>query len=90
MQASAAILRKRGFESWEIAVTSKVREVVRVLLGNGFVLVRRRGGSHRKFKGIADGQVRSVTVAGNDGDDVSKGTLSSIGRQSGLPRRLFR
>ena len=71
-------------------MTIKVREVVRVLLDKGFVLARRSGGSHRKFKGIVGEQIRSVTVAGNDGDDVSKGTLSSIGRQSGLPRRLFR
>ena len=71
-------------------MTIKVREVVRILLDNGFVLARHRGGSHRKFKGAVDGQIRSVTVAGNDGDDVSKGTLSSIRRQSGLPRRLFR
>lgn len=71
-------------------MTIKVREAIRILLDNGFVLARRRGGSHRQFKRIVDGQIRSVTVAGNDGDDVSKGTLSSIRRQAGLPRRLFR
>lgn len=67
----------------------KVREVVRILADNGFTLERQRG-SHRQFKGFVGGRIQSVTVAGNDGDDVSKGILSSIRRQSGLPRRLFR
>lgn len=69
-------------------MTIKVREVVRVLLDNGFTLERQRG-SHRQFKGFVGGWIHSVTVAGNDGDDVRKKTLASIRRQSGLPRQLF-
>ena len=67
----------------------KVREIARILTDNGFECVRRRG-SHRQFTGFVNGKRRSVTLAGNDGDDVSKTILSSIRRQSGLPRQSFR
>ena len=66
------------------------RAFVRILLDHGFELDRQRG-SHRVYKGIVDGQVRLVVVAGHrDSDDVKPGTLASMIRQSGLPRRLFR
>lgn len=67
----------------------KVRDVIAILTEHGFRLDRSRG-SHRHFKGSVDGQRRLVTVPGKDGDEVPKGTLSSIRRQSGLSRRLFR
>ena len=67
----------------------KVREVIRVLTEKGFVLARTRG-SHRLFEGFVGGKRRLVTVAGKPGDDIPKGTLSSIRQQSGLPRDLFR
>ena len=67
----------------------KVREVIRVLTENGFVLARTRG-SHRLFEGFVGGRRRLVTVPGKPGDDIPKGTLSSIRQQSGLPRDLFR
>lgn len=67
----------------------KVREVIRILERNGLEFTRQRG-SHRHFKGIVKGRTRMVTVPGADGDDVPKGTLGSIRRQSGLPAHLFR
>ncbi|MCY3622146.1 MAG: type II toxin-antitoxin system HicA family toxin [Gammaproteobacteria bacterium] len=67
----------------------KVREVIRILEVNGFRQVRQTG-SHRRFEGVVGGRTRLVTVAGNTGEEVSVGTLASIRRQSGLPRRLFR
>ena len=67
----------------------KVRDVIGVLTKNSFELVRQRG-SHRQFKGTVNGQPRVVTVPGSEGDDITKGTLASIRRQSGLPRKLFR
>ena len=67
----------------------KVREVIRILERNGFE-VARQSGSHRRFKGSVNGRTRMVTVPGTDGDDIPKGTLGSIRRQSGLPARLFR
>ena len=67
----------------------KVREVIRILERNGLEFTR-QSGSHRRFKGIVKGRTRLVTVPGADGDDVPKGTLGSIRRQSGLPAHLFR
>ena len=67
----------------------KVRDVTSVLRSNGFRLDRQKG-SHRHFEGVAGGQRRLVTVPGKDSDDVSVGTLSSIRRQSGLSKKLFR
>ena len=67
----------------------KVREVIRILEGNGFRQVR-QSGSHRRFEGIVGGRTRRVTVAGHSSDDFSMRTLASIRRQSGLPRKLFR
>ena len=67
----------------------KVRDVIRILKEHRFRLDRSRG-SHRHFEGVVDGERRLVTVPGKDGDEVPKGTLSSIRRQSGLSRRLYR
>lgn len=68
----------------------KFRQVVRILLDNGFTLDRQRGTSHRQYEGVIGGQRRLVTIAGHDNDDVRQGTMKSIIRQSGLPKRLFR
>lgn len=67
----------------------KFRDIVRVLKKYGFTFDRQQG-SHRQYEGFVDGKRRIVTVVGKDGDDVPPGTLSSIGSQSGLPRRSFR
>lgn len=58
-----------------------VREVIRMLERDGWVLARQRG-SHRQFiHAVKPGR---VTVAGNLGDDVRPGTLDSVLRQAGL------
>ena len=58
-----------------------VREVIRMLERDGWVLARQRG-SHRQFiHAVTPGR---VTVAGNLGDDVRPGTLASVLRQAGL------
>ena len=67
----------------------KVRDVIRILSEHGFELTRQRG-SHRHYVGFYNGRRRLVTVPGTDGEDLPKGTLAAIRRQSGLPRRLFR
>ncbi|MDE0053440.1 MAG: type II toxin-antitoxin system HicA family toxin [Gammaproteobacteria bacterium] len=67
----------------------KVREVIRILEDNGFRFVRQTG-SHRRFNGMVHGQTRHVTIAGKESDDVTKPTLVSIRRQSGLTRSEFR
>ena len=65
-------------------------DVIDILEAHGFALVRQDATSHRQFRGVVQGQVRMVTVAGKLSDDVAVGTLQSMIRQSGLPKRLFR
>ena len=71
------------------SATVKVREVVAVLESNGFASDRQKG-SHHHFEGVVGGKRRLVTVPGKAGDEVPKGSLASIRRQSGLSRALFR
>ncbi len=59
----------------------KVREVIRHLERDGWVLVVTRG-SHRQFKHPT--KPGRVTVSGNLGDDMPKGTFASVKRQAGL------
>ena len=55
-----------------------VREVIRMLLDDGFVLVHTVG-DHRKY---AKGN-RRVTVSGKRGDHLKPGTWASVQRQAG-------
>ena len=59
----------------------KVREVVRLLEADGWALVSTEG-SHRQFKHPT--KPGRVTVSGNLGDDMPKGTFGSVKRQAGL------
>ncbi len=59
----------------------KVRELVRLLEDDGWVLVRTRG-SHRQFHHPS--KPGTVTVAGQPGVDVPVGTLRSALKQAGL------
>ena len=59
----------------------KVREVIRRLNMEGWVLVSTEG-SHRQFKHPT--KPGRVTVSGSLGDDMPKGTLASVKRQAGL------
>lgn len=68
----------------------KFRDFVSIISANGFTLDRIEG-SHRAFVGVVDGKRRVVTVSYHRAsDDIKKGTLASMIRQSGLPKRLFR
>jgi predicted RNA binding protein YcfA (HicA-like mRNA interferase family) len=66
------------------AVIVKVRELIRELEADGWVQVRQVG-SHRQFRHPT--KPGTVTVPGRSSDDVAKGTLGSVIRQAGLPRR---
>jgi predicted RNA binding protein YcfA (HicA-like mRNA interferase family) len=57
----------------------KVREVIRVLEGDGWILVATRG-SHRQYKHRT--KPGRATIAGKPSDDVAPGTLKSIFRQA--------
>lgn len=59
----------------------KVREVIRLLGREGWVLVVTKG-SHRQFKHPT--KPGRVTVSGHLGDDMPKGTFASVKRQAGL------
>ena len=59
----------------------KVREVIRLLERDGWQLVVTRG-SHRQY--THPSKPGRVTVSGNMGDDVPKGTFASVRRQAGL------
>ena len=67
----------------------KFRDAIRVLLRNGFELKRRKG-SHSRYRGVVNGEVRLVTIAcSRESDDIHPATLASIIRQSGLPKSYF-
>lgn len=59
----------------------KVRDVIKRLEKDGWILARTRG-DHRQFKHPTKPGL--VTVAGKTGVDVPIGTLKNIWRQAGL------
>ena len=59
----------------------KVREVVQLLVRNGWTEVRGRG-SHRHFKHPYQREL--VTVPGNEGKELAVGTLNAILKKAGL------
>jgi predicted RNA binding protein YcfA (HicA-like mRNA interferase family) len=59
----------------------KVREAIKLVEADGWFHVRTKG-SHRQFKHPA--KLGIVTIAGNPGVDIPKGTMNSILKQSGL------
>jgi predicted RNA binding protein YcfA (HicA-like mRNA interferase family) len=61
----------------------KVREVLRMLLDDGWNLVATRG-SHRQFKHTT--KPGRFTVPGKPSDDLAPGTLNSIVEQAGLKK----
>ena len=61
----------------------KIRNVIRLLLEDGWFLVATRG-SHRQYKHPT--KPGRVTVAGKPSDDVARGTLNSILKQAQLTK----
>lgn len=59
----------------------KIREVIKKIEKDGWYLVRIKG-SHRQYK--HPNKKGLVTISGNLRDDLAKGTLNSILKQSGL------
>ena len=58
-----------------------VREVLRIIEEEGWIMVAQKG-SHRQYKHPT--KPGRVTVAGQPKDDLAPGTLNSILRQAGL------
>jgi predicted RNA binding protein YcfA (HicA-like mRNA interferase family) len=59
----------------------KVREAIKLIEDDGWFHVRTRG-SHRHYKHATKPGL--VTIAGQAGVDIPKGTLNSILKQAGL------
>jgi len=59
----------------------KVKEVIRILEKEGWILKRTRG-SHRQFRHPS--KPGTVTVAGKLSVEIPPGTLKSISKQSGI------
>lgn len=59
----------------------KVRDVIDMILADGWFQVRQRG-SNGQFKHPA--KLGLVTIAGKPGDDLAPGTLNSVLKQAGL------
>ena len=63
----------------------KVRDVIKKLEGDGWILVRTKG-SHRQFKHPTKPNV--VTVAGKPGVDVPTGTQKHIWRAAQIEEKV--
>ena len=61
----------------------KVSAVIKLLKDNGWYQVRQRG-SHRQYKN--DNIKGLVTIAGKMSDEIDRGTLNSIYKQSGIKK----
>jgi predicted RNA binding protein YcfA (HicA-like mRNA interferase family) len=61
----------------------KIRELIALIESDGWVLVRTKG-SHRQFQHPS--KPGTVTVAGNPGTEIPRGTLNSVLKQSGLKK----
>ena len=59
----------------------KVKEIIRLIEADGWMLARTRG-SHRQYKNPT--KLGLVTVPGKLSDDLAPGTLDSILKQAGL------
>jgi len=64
-----------------------VREIIKILIGQGWYLARQNGTSHRQFKHPAI--KRTVTIDGKPSQDVLIDNLKSMERQSGLKFKDF-
>ena len=70
----------------------KFSKVLKILEQNGFELHRKGATSHRRYRRVdGSNKVFYVDLSPHKwSDEVKKGTLSSIVRTSGLPKRLFK
>jgi predicted RNA binding protein YcfA (HicA-like mRNA interferase family) len=67
------------------------REFIRIIEANGFTFHDQGATSHRRYRGVVEGKVQIVVVAYHSlSDDIKPGTLDSMIRQTGLPKKLFR
>ena len=72
----------RGVRNWTY------KEVVKILHDNGFESARQNG-SHEIFVGIYNGKKHQVTVPHHSQKAILPRTMSSIIRQSGMPKSAW-
>ena len=70
-----------GRASRRARMLMKIRDVIRLLHEDGWVLVTQRG-SHRQFKHPT--KPGRVTVAGHEGAELKQKTLNSVLKQAGI------
>jgi len=63
----------------------RIPDIIKMLEDDGWRLARFAGTSHRQFRHPS--KPGTVTVAGAPGQEIARGTLSSIRRQAGLKDR---
>jgi len=68
-----------------LIVPKKVREMIKIVEADGWIMVSRAGTSHRHF--LHPTKPGKVTIAGNEGRDLKIGTEMSIYKQAGIRRR---
>ena len=69
----------------------KFRDFIAIIEAHGFGLDRQKATSHRVYKRVTKREVRMVVVAYHRlSDDIKPGILSTMIRQTGLPKTLFR
>lgn len=69
----------------------KFSRFIEIIRANGFDLHRHGSGSHAIYRAEINNEVKYVTVAAHRmSDEIKPGTLSTMIRQSGLPKNLFR
>ena len=80
-----ALFVNLGLRLWwcVIIVTMKVRELLKLLSRDGWIIDRSRG-SHRQFRHPT--KSGTVTISGHPGDDIHPKTLKSVLRQADLER----
>lgn len=61
----------------------KARKLIKIIEEDGWFLVRTKG-SHRQYKHTVKAGL--VTISGNLNDEVARGTLSSVLKQSDLKK----
>lgn len=66
-------------------VPPKNREVEKLLLEYGYVFKGQRG-SHRQYEHPRTGV--KVTVAGEPGDEMPRGTLRGVLKMAGIPKQV--
>jgi len=68
----------------------KYRDFIKVIVAAGFKEIR-CSGDHHQYEGTVDNERKMVTAAfKHTGEDIRRDNLSSMIRQSGLPKKLFR